>query len=174
MGTALLFTFLAAVMIPMSAAAASPAQGAVTHDVTGTFTDPVSGSSGPFRGTLNVTNFSVNNGKLMANGTITGTVTYATGTLRGTSQPLTSDFTAPVQDPNGSCTILNLTIGPINVDLLGLVIQTNTIHLTITAQQGPGNLLGNLLCAVTNLLNGTTSGTLQQIADLLNQILAAL
>lgn len=35
-----------------------------------------------------------------------------------------------------------------------------------------GNLLGNLLCAVTNLLNGT--GPVQQIADLLNQILGIL
>jgi hypothetical protein len=45
----------------------------------------------------------------------------------------------------------------------------------ITAEQGPGNLLGNLLCAVANLLNGTGGPTvLQQIANLLNQILAAL
>jgi hypothetical protein len=37
-------------------------------------------------------------------------------------------------------------------------------------------LLGNLLCAIANLLNtpGGISGILQQIADLLNQILAAL
>jgi hypothetical protein len=28
----------------------------------------------------------------------------------------------------------------------------------ITAVQGPGNLLGNLLCAVANLLNGGTTG----------------
>lgn len=37
---------------------------------------------------------------------------------------------------------------------------------------GAGNLLGNLLCAVVNLLNG--AGALAQIANLLNQILALL
>jgi len=37
------------------------------------------------------------------------------------------------------------------------------------AQQGPGNLLGNLLCAVANLLNGGNTGGL---ATLLNRLLA--
>jgi hypothetical protein len=41
--------------------------------------------------------------------------------------------------------------------------------LDITAQSGPGNLLGNLLCGVANLLNSPTS-----LVTLLNQILAAL
>jgi hypothetical protein len=46
------------------------------------------------------------------------------------------------------------------------------VHLTITAVPGAGNLLGNLLCAVANLLNGT--GSLSAIAALLSQILALL
>ena len=37
---------------------------------------------------------------------------------------------------------------------------------------GAGNLLGNLLCAVTGLLDG--GGPLGQIVDLLNSILAIL
>jgi hypothetical protein len=75
----------------------------------------------------------------------------------------------------GSCRILDLTLGPLHLDLLGLVVDLNQVHLTITAQQGPGNLLGNLLCAVANLLNGSPSPTaLQQIVNLLNQILARL
>jgi hypothetical protein len=45
--------------------------------------------------------------------------------------------------------------------------------LDITAIPGPGNLLGNLLCAVTNLLNQNPLN-LNQIATLLQQILAAL
>ena len=66
-------------------------------------------------------------------------------------------------------------MGPLHLDLLGLVVDLNQVHLTITAQQGPGNLLGNLLCAVANLLNGSGSPTaLQQIVNLLNQILARL
>ena len=57
----------------------------------------------------------------------------------------------------GSCRILDLTLGPLHLDLLGLVVALNQVHLTITAQQGPGNLLGNLLCAIANLLNGSPS-----------------
>jgi hypothetical protein len=44
--------------------------------------------------------------------------------------------------------------------------------LDIVAQSGAGNLLGNLLCAVTNLLNGGVA--LGQIVNLLNSILGIL
>jgi len=54
-------------------------------------------------------------------------------------------------------------------------------YLTINAESGSGNLLGNLLCAVAGLLDNTgTGGTggltglLQGITNLLNQILAQL
>ncbi|HEY8626509.1 MAG TPA: hypothetical protein VIL82_10920 [Solirubrobacteraceae bacterium] len=39
--------------------------------------------------------------------------------------------------------------------------------LDITAQSGPGNLLGNLLCSVANLLNGQTVVG-QELTGLLN------
>ena len=52
-----------------------------------------------------------------------------------------------------ACSILSLDLGPINLNLLGLVVRTNQIQLRIDAVQGPGNLLGNLLCAITGLLN---------------------
>jgi hypothetical protein len=70
----------------------------------------------------------------------------------------------------GSCDILFLQLGPLDLNLLGLVVHLDQVTLEITAQQGPGNLLGNLLCAITGLLDGT--GTLTQIAQLLNQIIA--
>jgi hypothetical protein len=50
--------------------------------------------------------------------------------------------------------ILNLEVGAINLDLLGLKVETSRICLDITAQTGPGQLLGNLLAGVANLLNG--------------------
>lgn len=55
-------------------------------------------------------------------------------------------------------------------------LEGDTVHLSITAQQGPGNLLGNLLCAVANLLNGPTgvNAIVTQIANLLNQLLGNL
>ena len=70
------------------------------------------------------------------------------------------------------CQILNLVIGPLHLNLLGLVVDLNQVHLVITAVPGAGNLLGNLLCAVAGLLDGT--GTPTAIAQLLNQILSLL
>lgn len=109
--------------------------------------------------TVTLTGFQVVNGTLQAVLTATNT---ATGDLIGT-------VTAPVTGTRGQCSILDLTVGPINLDLLGLVVQTNTIHLQITAQQGPGNLLGNLLCGLANALNG--GGSLTQISNILNNLL---
>jgi hypothetical protein len=44
--------------------------------------------------------------------------------------------------------------------------------LDITAEQGPGNLLGNLLCAVAGLLDSNAPGGL--LANLLNQLFGLL
>lgn len=67
------------------------------------------------------------------------------------------------------CPILNLTLGPLHLDLLGLVVDLNRVHLTITAQSGPGNLLGNLLCDIAGLLdnNSITSGIVSQLNNAL-------
>ena len=77
---------------------------------------------------------------------------------------------------------MHLTLGPLDLNLLGLVVHLDRVVLDITAQQGAGNLLGNLLCAVAGLLDpptgggagGGLSGLLQGIVSLLNQILGAL
>lgn len=67
-----------------------------------------------------------------------------------------------------SCDILNLELGPLHLDLLGLVIDLNQVNLDITAESGSGNLLGNLLCAIAGLLDPLSD--LFQIVDLLNQL----
>jgi hypothetical protein len=159
----------ALIAAPVSASAA-PARGS------GSLTAPVTGTTatgGTFSGVLTVTSFAVQNGQLVANGLLSGTLTDPTlpgGTGTVANVPVT--LPATVGDP--SCTILDLTLGPLHLDLLGLVVDLNQVHLTITAQQGPGNLLGNLLCAVANLLNNNGTGALNGVAALLNRILAAL
>lgn len=70
----------------------------------------------------------------------------------------------------GSCDILFLQLGPLDLDLLGLQIHLDQVLLNIDAATGAGNLLGNLLCAVTGLLDGV--GSLVAIAQLLNQIIS--
>ena len=129
-------------------------------------------SGGVLNGTFAITGFTVEQGQLIANGVFTGTAN---------GQAITSAASAPVaqQVPGGTCEILDLVLGPLHLDLLGLVVDLNQVNLNITAQQGSGNLLGNLLCAVAGLLDNNTgggglSGLLQGITNLLNQILAQL
>ena len=54
---------------------------------------------------------------------------------------------APVTAQQGNtCTLLDLTIQPIDLFLLGLHLHTDTIHLVLTAERG--TLLGDLLCGL--------------------------
>jgi hypothetical protein len=79
----------------------------------------------------------------------------------------------PPLPAGNACSILALNLGPINLNLLGLVVRTNEIQLRIDAVQGPGNLLGNLLCAVTGILNPSVANTpLGQLTQILNALLA--
>ena len=141
-----------------------------TVPVTGTLAD----GTGVVAGTFDVQQFAAQNGTMQAVGTFTGTVTTAAGAVsQGTQQ-----VSVPVDlaQAAGSCQILDLVLGPLDLDLLGLQVHLDTVHLNITAQSGPGNLVGNLLCAVAGLLNGGTplSGILGLIAALLNQLLGIL
>lgn len=70
----------------------------------------------------------------------------------------------------GSCDILFLQLGPLDLDLLGLQVHLDQVLLNIDAATGSGNLLGNLLCAITGLLDGV--GSLVVISQLLNQIIS--
>ena len=71
--------------------------------------------------------------------------------------------------------MLNLVLGPVDLNLLGLQVHLNQVVLNVVAQSGAGQLLGNLLCAVAGLLDpGPLSGLLTQLQGLLNQILGAL
>jgi hypothetical protein len=96
------------------------------------------------------------------------------GTLTGAGLPGPLEFTAPITDlfVDDACTILDLDLGPLHLDVLGLVIDLDEVHLDITAVPGAGNLLGNLLCAVAGLLDN--GGPLQGITALLDRLLAGL
>jgi hypothetical protein len=71
-----------------------------------------------------------------------------------------------------SCQVLNLVLGPLDLNLLGLEVHLNRVVLNIEATPGPGNLLGNLLCAVAGLLDNT--GVLPEVRRILNSILGLL
>jgi hypothetical protein len=155
---------------PLAADAKPPAQsgdGAATTDVNGTFTD-ATGGTGTFVGTFTAQQFKASGGTLTVLGTVTGTLTDSLGNVLGTA---TQQINTAVQ-ATATCEILDLTLGPLDLDLLGLVVHLDQVNLEITAEQGPGNLLGNLLCAVAGLLDGGLS--LNLVADLLNTILGVL
>jgi len=77
---------------------------------------------------------------------------------------------APQAAATTGCQVLDLVLGPLHLDLLGLVVDLNQVHLNITAQPGNGNLLGNLVCAIANLLNGAGGGNAGAAATLVNSL----
>jgi hypothetical protein len=126
-------------------------------------------------GSLRIDRFAVENGRLVA----IAAVRDATGQLLTTVRlPVQNVNVAGGQASSMSfqqrrCRILHLELGPLDLNLLGLRIQLNRVVLDITAERGPGNLLGNLLCAIAGLLNGPTPN-LQQIARRLNRLIGLL
>jgi hypothetical protein len=156
--------------VPAIAAASPAAQqpaGSLKVPVTGTFINQA--GTGTFAGQLDITKF-VNQGGLAAVGTLTGTVTDAAGNVLGA---VDQQITMPLAQANGTCQILHLELGPLDLNLLGLMVHLDKVVLDITAQQGPGNLLGNLLCAIAGLLDQNAASP-NVITQLLNQILRAL
>lgn len=51
------------------------------------------------------------------------------------------------QAPGELCTVLDLVLGPLDLNLLGLMIHLDRVHLTITADPN-GGILGSLLCSL--------------------------
>ena len=94
--------------------------------------------------------------------TLITSVAIVEGALVANGLVGTTPFTAPItltpgpMAANAACPILNLALGPVHLNLLGLNVDTSEICLDITAIEGAG-LLGDLLCTIANLLNGGTS-----------------
>jgi len=161
---ALVIAFLGAFVAAPLATTAAPTRGTGTATLTGTGTT-VDGATVPITGTVTDLVASVSEtGAVLISGVFTDA---ATGTV--------DTFAAEIVGAaaNAGCQILTLNLGPLFLDLLGLQVDLSQIDLVITAVPGPGNLLGNLLCAVAGLLDGgNASGN--AIANLLNRLLGLL
>lgn len=174
-------------LLPVTASVAH-AQGVVNRGfsvpITGTAT-AADGAVQTLTGTLTIQRFARSHRQIVAVGTLVGTL--ASATPGGPTRTVVTRVAMPLVTPDNNaapnaapsditilatCDILNLVLGPIDLDLLGLVVHLDQVVLDITAVSGAGNLLGNLLCAITNLLNG--GGPLGQIIALLNSLLAIL
>ncbi len=124
-------------------------------------------------GTLDIVRFHKQGEEIIAQGRLT-----AMGHTKMIKAPVTITQTPVAPNPESPdaknqevvCTILDLHIGAIDLNLLGLRVQLAPVDLLITADP-IGGLLGSLLCAVANLLN---IGNILAVVDILNQILALL
>jgi len=143
-----------------------------------------------FAGHYNVKRFiTTDSGKTKAVGTLKGTLTKRNGStdkvteknVRMAVRPAASSVSGQPAAPGTAapsvvgCQILDLVLAPLDLDLLGLVVHLDRVHLNITAVPGAGELLGNLLCAVAGLLDNTQLLSLGTVlTNLLNAILGIL
>jgi hypothetical protein len=138
---------------------------------------PVTGKANngkSFTGHFNVSQFVARGGKAYAVGTLTGKLGNRTVkqsnvaipvSMGSASSPLTAHAAA-------TCQILNLVLGPLHLNLLGLHVDLNQVVLNITGHTGAGQLLGNLLCGVANLLNpGLPAGQLAGLLNIVEQLI---
>jgi hypothetical protein len=84
---------------------------------------------------------------------------------------LTTQELTPEQQEAGECAILNLQLGPIDLNLLGLEVNTSAICLDVTAVEGQG-VLGDLLCGLSGGLD--LGGIIDELGDQLNTVLTQL
>jgi hypothetical protein len=129
-----------------------------------------------FKGTYTINRFVSRGGQVFAVGTLTGKLKHRNVTRHGVRIPASGfgDAAGSAQSAQVACRVLTLTLGPLDLNLLGLRVQLNRVNLRITAIPSGtpgGGLLGDLLCGIANLLNptGLTGGNL---AAVLNSLLA--
>lgn len=126
---------------------------------------------------ISITNVQLQNGGLVVSGMIGNNPFTTTATLELPTAAAAGTMAAQVVNPDAVTPILNLHLNAIHLSLLGLNVDTSNICVAINAQSGPGNLLGNLLTDVANLLNsGTPLSTIlsglstTQLSTLLNGV----
>lgn len=75
------------------------------------------------------------------------------GRIVGFRAPIYPKSTASQESE--TCQVLQLTLGPLDLDLLGLVVELNEVRLNITATRGAG-VLGDLFCQLADSNNAST------------------
>lgn len=148
------------------------------------------GGSGALGGLLSGVTGSTNLNDLLGN--LNTVLNSTTGGLAGTGQTggllgglsailntATGQATTPTgraaRAPGGVTNLLHLSVGPVDLNLLGLNVHLDNcakgpVTVDVSAQRGPGNLLGNLLTGVARLLEGPRSGATNPAQALLGLI----
>jgi hypothetical protein len=164
-------------LAPGASAQTSPARLSQVVPLTG-----AAKNGSKFTGKYTIERFVAKGGKVYSVGTLKGKLRGKRVTKENVRLPASvgdgsaraSQVPLPPLPPGNACAILSLDLGPVNLNLLGLVVRTNQIQLRIDAVQGPGNLVGNLLCGITGILNPSAlaSTPLGQLVQVLNALLA--
>jgi len=151
------------------------------------YTLPISGQAKngkQFSGTYEIQRFVAKGNKAYAVGTLKGRLKGRRVNRSGVLMPASlaqPESGQGARSAQATCPVLNLVLGPIDLNLLGLRVQlggpgpngqlNQPIVLRITAIQG-GGLLGDLLCGLTGALK--QPGALTQLNQNLQQLVGAL
>jgi hypothetical protein len=103
------------------------------------------GASSRLSLTAKITSFRATASGVVANGTLTGTLSSGTSVSHDRA-PVR--FAAVAKSNARSCSVLTLHLAPLDLELLGVQVQTSTINLNISAQHG--RVLGDLFCALAH------------------------
>jgi hypothetical protein len=179
---------------PAASASAGASTARAAHDPTGLLkaaSVPVHGVADDgteLFGAFQLEHFQVHGGVLSAVGALTGTLGGSRSVTKNNVRIPVSGATEPATPTSGllqadavptpnACTILTLNLGKLDLNLLGLHVVLDPVSLLVEAVPGAGALVGNLLCGITNLLNGGVglggllTNVLTAIANLLNGLL---
>ena len=143
-----------------------------------------SASSGAaFAGTLSILRFEARANQVVAIGIVRGTVAAGTALVGEVALPVqvtaasqaapASSSSALVAQPQvapqqtATCTALNLNLGAVNLNVLGLLVTTQPIAIDLSGDSSAP--VGNLVCTALDLLNNVVG-----LVGILNQILGAL
>ncbi len=157
-------------IIPGAASAATPT---ATKTIKSVAVSGTGHNGKQFTGRYTITRFVTKHGKSYAVGTLIGKL--------GDRHIKRSNVAMPVGVQRSglagvaaTCPVLHLVLGPVNLNLLGLKVHLNQVVLDVTAESGPGNLLGNLVCSVAGLLNGQSllTSDLTSLLNILQQLLS--
>jgi hypothetical protein len=130
-----------------------------------------------FKGTYTIKRFTHRGSKLYAVGTLKGRLKGRRVTKNNVRIPASlarPASAAQIPPTPNACQILNLTLQPIDLNLLGLRLRTSRIDLRLEGVPGAGNLVGNLLCGITGILDpqAATPATPSVLTQVLNALLA--
>ena len=167
---ALAVTLACALLLGGAGSAAAQTDG--TTDLTKRIAVSGTGKGGKkFTGTYTIDRFVARGEDVFSVGTLKGKLKNRRVKRENVRLPVSGfGIAGTAQSSQLVCRILTLTLGPLDLNLLGLRIQLNRVNLRITAIPG-GGLLGDLLCGLANLLNPPAIVG-SDLAAVLNSLLA--